>query len=108
MSYRRIAECLRSAAFVIRGGYWCQGALAKDHKGFQLSHHNHQACAWCADGAIYANRGHEEESKTFADVFCKRKHGVGLVKFNDTPGRTAKEVADLLDAAADEAERMAK
>lgn len=102
-------DVLESAAFVIRGGFWTQGALARDKRGGEtLSGADPKAACWCASGALLLaakDLGVSPDSASFAeetaDRFAERTSPHwNSVLFNDEPGRTASEVADLLDAAA--------
>lgn len=121
---------LREAAKLVRNG-WCQGASCADELGQKLllwetgpsetgrAHPNSQAVRWSAYGAIVKAQFVLRKALMAADwnlVMARAKAACDgyptggtnwvhpLIQFNETPGRTADEVAGLLDRCADELE----
>ena len=108
------AKVLRRAAEIVDQG-WCQKALARTADSGFLSADaaretpfHPQAGQWCLLGAVMlAHREVTGEMGAYAwsgaYSRAERVLGEGAVEWNNTPGRTADEVATLLRRAAEEA-----
>jgi hypothetical protein len=105
-----IKEALTGAAALVRRG-WTQGAWARTLNGESIGLFDACACLFCARGAltcvattcvatidllqtIY-------NSPSWPRVDSGRLP-IGIVTWNDTPGRTAEEVATMLEKVAGE------
>lgn len=106
---------LRAAAIVRRG--WCQNAIAVTIDGMLADYWTDGASAFCGAGAVrravWETTGmrHLEPGgrrvtalrnklQRRIDVAVGEHHFCSLPNFNDHPGRTAEEVAELLERAA--------
>ena len=88
-----IDQLLHQAADLIDRG-WCQGARAQDANGTDVSHNSPYAVAWCATGAIYrVMRGYGPIKQYQVLKALTERIGGNIIEYNDTPGRTAQEVA---------------
>lgn len=94
----------RAAALVRRG--WTQGVYATDAGGHYQDWESSRACRFCAEGAL--RRAALEAGAPTLDtainralaltLVCAREVGTrSLSAWNDTPGRTADEVAAALE-----------
>ena len=105
------ADALEAGAFVIRGGFWTQGAFARDK--FRHTTHSMEpnACYFCTLGALQAQSlkaGVGTIARDALDCWVEERLGFsGAATFNDAPERTADEVADAMEACAAEL-RVAK
>lgn len=90
------ARDLRIAKGRIEQG-WCQGVLARDGHGEEITPNHPAAVAWCAFGAI----GTKEDALSQADLFLMKAHGpnTDVVSWNDAPERTREDVLALFDKA---------
>ncbi|MGL5002416.1 MAG: DUF6197 family protein [Casimicrobium sp.] len=109
MSNIAAAEILESAATVIRLGFWARGAGAKNKSGKSVGSSEKSACTWCAGGATHqAARalGASDRDLAKARAALRRslrlKQNEGIPSWNDATVRTANEVADAMDRAAEE------
>jgi hypothetical protein len=97
------AKVLRRAAELVEQG-WTSGHSARDEQGQPCFYYDPRAVRWCMDGAVRL------AAKTLgANAYSSlralwRTLGGLHAPWNDTPGRTADEVADVLRQAAEHAE----
>lgn len=101
---RRIAQELRE-----HPERWTQGAMARDEALAALPTARSQgACRWCSVGLLHRDLPLSDAVRAWEVLDDLVIHGdepfTELAKFNDAPGRTVAEVADLFDAAATRAE----
>ena len=104
------AEILNRAADIVsQPGAWTQGRTARDKDGAAVASHTPEAVCFCAIGAI--NRAAFEASTDWAgsdlayamlsrQLRSDMPEALGVATWNDTPGRTQDEVANLLRRAA--------
>ena len=89
---------MKPSDYIRRG--WCQfnTALAKD--GSYRPAKDGEACQWCLDGALYVAINGQHNRKEYLDLYnlIENKLGKDPIKWNDTPGRTQKEVIAALEA----------
>jgi hypothetical protein len=96
---RRIAQELREYP-----ERWAKGEYAFNAAGELTEPTDPAACKWCLMGLLDRDFGAYGSNRKLADSLLRdlvpdRR----LIKFNDAPGRTALEVADLFDRAAEKA-----
>ncbi len=95
MSAMTLADAFRRAADLIEPeGRWTQGEYARDKNGDAVDPRAKDAVCWCAVGAILLVGRHFY-------FRANRYMSMDISKFNDTPGRTQKEVVRRLREAAD-------
>lgn len=88
------------------GKGWTQGVLARNAHGKEVLVDSHNACQYCAIGAIRATTGSSLTSvETLLNNMCLDDYGVGTAEWNDAPGRKAAEVIALFEAAVEEANK---
>lgn len=91
---------LRSIATELREHphHWTKGEMARDSKGYSIDPRDEEAVCWCTLGLL------ERDIKDFAvrnaivDLFGLDVHAGD---YNDEPERTAADIADLFDLAAE-------
>ena len=106
-------DILREAAIMIRRGGLSQGARARTRDGFEIGVYvKSPAKQYCLQGAAVMayekakRRGrvvHDDGSgwrSAVEDELVRRELPRDVAEFNDTPGRTAEDVAELLEAVA--------
>ena len=106
------ADILKEAAIMIRRGGLSQGARARTRDGFEIGVYvKSPAKRYCLQGAVlmaYENarkRGRvmlddgRDWQSVVEDELARRGLPRDMAEFNDTPGRTTKDVAELLEAA---------
>lgn len=76
---------------------WCQGPQALSAIGETVEARSRKACAWCAMGflrreGLWEVRG---VADTSLDAAAQEDGEANFITFNETPGRTASEVAAL-------------
>jgi hypothetical protein len=99
LKYRAIAIELRAAP-----AHWTQGWFARTPEGLQTWGGDPNASCWCALGI--ATR--DEVPHTYLyQALGSMDDQFALSEWNDQPGRTAAEVADLFDLAAELASQTA-
>ncbi|WP_423927681.1 DUF6197 family protein [Candidatus Palauibacter sp.] len=98
--YLKACRILRRAAGFVRSG-WIQGDAAADADWCTCDPADPAAVTWCAVGAIEA----ANDTRPYADnvlmEMLLEAHVGDAGKWNDTEGRTASEVAAVMEAAAD-------
>ena len=108
-----MADILREAAMLVRRGGLSQGARVRTGDGFEIGVYvKSPAKRYCLQGAVlmaYENarkhgRAVRDDGSNWRSSIENELNRRGLprdiAEFNDTPGRTAEEVAELLQAAA--------
>lgn len=104
----QIAAVLLEAANIVERG-WCQEWYAKDEAGYDIGDRfdddeyvalEQDACRWCAVGAITKAAGRNDVIGDRATAVVSDLINSHLPSWNDTPGRTASEVAAKLREAA--------
>lgn len=71
---------------------WCQGAMARNRKGFRCGFDDPKATQFCLTGALY-----RADAYTHEVFFFLRSHiGESFTEWNDAAGRTKEEVIALL------------
>ena len=84
--------------FVEKG--WTQGAFARDKDGKSVLSRDPTAVSWCMAGAVIASQGCDgltEHERWQLNAVLGRNLGFTLrLMYNDTPGRTQKEVVNVL------------
>lgn len=99
----RTREILLEAARLVSRA-WTQGATARDRKGHPVPYYSPDAYSFCALGAIQRALGtHPNVAQIrVARRACEESipKPWGLATWNDHPGRTAREVVQLLKGAA--------
>ena len=98
------AEVALLAAALVRTG-WTQGTEARDEEGRPVYATDPAAVCWCATGAIrrvasVIGAGLPDYDVILAAANAVATCGMGIVAWNDEPGRTQDDVAAALDAAA--------
>lgn len=81
---------------------WCQGTYARNWVGKKVDPHNKSACSFCLLGAlekIYDGTSIAMREAKQALYLHAIPHNIGLVEWNDAPGRTQAEVIAALKAA---------
>lgn len=111
-------DVLRNVRDLIARG-WCQRVWAKDADGNTVLPNNPRAIAWCLSGAFYslvtatAQNVWQEAYNCVFDLLpgpygsardSEFRIGVGMVPYNDAPGRTRDDVLELLNRAIDSLE----
>lgn len=90
----------RARALVERG--WCQGTYSRDERGV-ASLSKSQDCSWCSVGALDTAAGSDSDKylAAYDELATAITPGgdVGVVKWNDAPGRTQAEVLAMFDRA---------
>lgn len=80
---KTVAETIRTAAALIEPpGAWTTGAYARNADGLSVDPRHHDACCWCALGAIrrVTGLGFESEAAIALRYFIG---GVSVVPWND-------------------------
>jgi hypothetical protein len=91
--------------FIERG--WCQGYFALNKEGREVDARSRSACKWCLIGAIckttpdirFLHIKNIVENELDKDI-CSRarsQHQNSIEGWNDKPGRTQKQVLNLID-----------
>ena len=99
-------QLLRAGRRRIEQG-WCQESWAKDADGNDTDPWRLNAVSWCASGAICAERvpapcsGYWEARAMLKNVLDSQWNTNLLPDWNDTKGRTRKEVLEVYDRAID-------
>ena len=93
---------------------WCQREYARDRSGKTVPPISADAASWCLVGRVtsVAQRNTTditERADVLAAAFAllpnavnmpgPRKHGLNFVAWNDLPGRTVQQIADIFDQA---------
>lgn len=74
---------------------WCQGAAARDACGFPVWSSSPNACQWCLMGAaVFLNAPKRATMKL--DKTARKLGFTGFIAWQDKPGRTKREVIELL------------
>lgn len=104
------ATLLKHARKLIDKG-WCQRALARDVLGHPCDAEDESATSYCILGALYAadfssgpvsSMCETSLNKLSAILYRENKGSYGLSGYNDTTGRTKKEILSLFDQAIEE------
>lgn len=96
------SQILTRAAARIRRA-WCQGNSAKDQHGYYVPPKSTTAVSWCALGAIMCEGGSYDHVDLVEAQLRSEGDARSAPSYNDAEGRTAEEVAALLERAALEA-----
>lgn len=96
---------LARAALIVASG-WTQGSWARDHHGAKVNGASLTATCWCAGDAIFQaakqlNGGDDFPSVQAACAALRPHLETDIGDWNDTPGRTQREVVDTLCKAAE-------
>jgi hypothetical protein len=81
---------------------WTQNAIARDSSGATVDPESMHAVCWCLDGAVWKVYGRaryavlHQLSRNLSPVHKSHEASCVVIDYNDTPGRTWKEVHDLL------------
>lgn len=106
------AEVLLSAADRVQFQGWTQFAYAQDANGKVVGASNPEAVRWCAKGALKAEDPNHFHNAVFRveDYLGQGnpRWGCDMRIWNDTPGRTAGEVADTMRRVAKELENSSQ
>lgn len=88
------------AAELVRKG-WVQCSMSKDAQGLNVPSTHPDAVCWCALGAINraATGTRDEESGESAVRLLQNQVKSSIMVWNDTPGRTAEQVAKAMEVA---------
>jgi len=89
-----VVEVLEAARARVAKG-WTQKVFARDSDGNEAKADGPNACRWCAEGAISFGPG---ALNALILLECAIG-GPGVVRWNDTPGRTQAEVISAFDRA---------
>jgi hypothetical protein len=95
---------LRGAQDNIKLG-WTQGATARDYRGANVAAADESACSFCLYGALWRLKLRLPDAVVSAlygallKIEPEKGEEIGLIGFNDTPGRTQEEVIGLFDEA---------
>jgi hypothetical protein len=92
------AVLYRAAELVERG--WTQGTFARDSEGLPTQSADIDAVVFCAAGAICCAGDRFTSLGTHSELTLRRHLQSDVPTWNDTPGRTAAEVAAKLREAA--------
>lgn len=106
-----VAEVLRAAASLVESG-WCQKAMATDASGRPVPEDDDTASCFCALGAVIRAADYDSGVYMAAlDRFCEFIYAetghFAVSRWNDTPGRTAEDVAARLRECAGQVEGKA-
>lgn len=77
---------------------WCQGQYAREIDGASIGPTDPDARQWCLDGAILRCYPDSRERLAVYDR-VSRIIEVGVVIFNDAPGRTFAEIRKVIEKA---------
>ena len=108
---RDLRRLFTKAAQVVEAGYWSQGEYARDKEGFGKAIDSPTADTWCVTGVVWSEARKRKidgrslywawERLTGALVDLAPKFVGSVTLYNDTPGRTKEEIAQLLRRAAE-------
>jgi hypothetical protein len=93
-----VVEVLKRAKERIERG-WCRGQFAVNAHNEPVSELSQEACRWCTSGAFYAVCNDMDERNMARDVFRKVIDDENITRWNDSPGRTKREVLAAFDKA---------
>ena len=97
------AELYNKAADMIEKG-WTQRAGARSEKGNSVHPLARNAKSWCLSGALSAVSPLDEGNELHKSTFLRLAENLGFIghvtAWNDSPGRTQKEVVGILRSAA--------
>ena len=86
---------------------WCQGDWARDANGEPTPPWDETAVSWCATGAALTEDCNDDDSgwwealTQLKNVLIEQARGNDVPRWNDTKGRTRKEVLEVYDRAID-------
>ena len=92
------AELYNEAAALIEKG-WTQDVYSRNEKGYQCDPGDKSAVSWCLSGALLLASDHQDSGfLRGARAYLRLETAASI--WNDSPGRTQREVVKLLKNAA--------
>jgi hypothetical protein len=102
-----ILQILKNARNLLKKKGWTQGANACNERGTEVGYTAENAATFCARGAVWhVDEGNDEAAtRALALLSSCTISNLGLISWNDSPGRTKEEVLALFDRAIEKAEK---